>query len=76
MNNDIERQSFILTGKAKDVFEQLKAIVAKSKPEPRQIYRTVIITPETFVKVRSDAIIHGNDAFPSWEETLNRGSKP
>ena len=46
-----EKQSFILTGKAKDVFEQLKAIVARGKPAPRQIYRTVIITPETFVKV-------------------------
>ena len=46
-----EKQSFILTGKAKDVFKQLKAIVDKSKPAPRQVYRTVIITAETFVKV-------------------------
>lgn len=55
MNNDIERQSFILTGKAKDVFEQLKAKVAEidAKKAPRQVYQTTITMQETFIEVRS-----------------------
>lgn len=65
MNNDIERQSFIMTGKARDVFEQLKAIATRDKPAPRQIYRTTIMQPdiEDIHPVRVAVLLTQNLAF-------------
>lgn len=55
MSNDIERQSFVLTGKARDVFEQLKAKVAEidARKAPRQVYVTTITMMETFIEART-----------------------
>lgn len=50
MNDYIKPQAIRLTGKASEVFEQLKAKVAEIEAK-KSIYRTVIVTPETFVRV-------------------------
>ena len=44
-------ENIILKGKAREVFDALKAKVAEieAKNERRTIYRTTIITPATFV---------------------------
>jgi BMFP domain-containing protein YqiC len=45
------QHNIILTGKAREVFDALKAKVAEieAKNKPQTIYRTTIITPSTFV---------------------------
>lgn len=43
------QQNIRLAGKPAEVLAQLRAIIAARKPEPKQIFRTTIITPETFV---------------------------
>jgi hypothetical protein len=46
------QSNFTLSGKAADVFDQLKARAAHAKPEPRVVYITTIITPESFARKR------------------------
>lgn len=45
------QQSFILSGKAREVFDALKAKVAEieAKPKPNQIFRTTILAPEDMI---------------------------
>jgi hypothetical protein len=49
--DDTVQHNIILTGKAREVFDALKAKVAEieAKNKPQAIYRTTIITPGTFV---------------------------